>query len=174
MPRSNKRHQRREENDDDDILIPWTDEPAEKPITEGDYEAVIVSVKLRTKFSDGTVIAEFVFRIVTEGEFFDVRLMGYCTLGHSGRVRPRSKFASWQRAISDFTGERPNRLTLHAFRRFWFRVRVQTSTEGLVSASGRQRKPLHQRDWTSKVTDILSVVGKLSELPPERLKERRS
>ena len=107
-----------------------------------------------------TLDTEFQFRIITPGKCFDAVLYGFCNLGpaaHPG-IRSRSKFASWQRAVADFTGGRANRVSLRVFRDYWYRVRVETTTHN------HQKQVLPERDQYSSVTDIVEVVGKLSEL----------
>ena len=145
-------------HDDDDSLIPWTEDlPPRVPPDE--YDAVVLSAKRVTRF--GLLWAEFRFRLVTQGEFFDTVLSGYCNLGPEKhpRIRSRSKIASWQRAIAAFTGGSPSKVTLKSFQHFWLRVRVETVTHN------HRKRVLHDRDKYSSVTDIIAVVGKLSELP---------
>jgi hypothetical protein len=70
--------------------------------------------------------------------------------------------SSWQRAISTFTGGSAPRVTLRSFRGFWFAVRVETVTHD------HRKQVLPERDQYSVVRDIIAVLGKLSELPPDR------
>jgi hypothetical protein len=63
------------------------------------------------------------------------------------------------RAIADFTGESPSRVTLRAFRHYWFRVKVETVTKD------NQQRERHPRDQYSAVEDLVTVVGKISEVP---------
>jgi hypothetical protein len=130
-------------------------------IAPGQYDAVVLSAKKMDRFGLSSV--EFVFRIVTQGPAFDARLNGYANLGSvkHARIRPRSKMASWQRAISTFTGGSASRVTLRSFKEFWFTVEVVTITHGL------HKEPLALRDQYEKVTNIIDVVGKLAELPAQ-------
>jgi hypothetical protein len=152
---------RREMREEDDTPIPWSDELPPR-IDEGEYDAVVLSAKKVNRF--GLTTVEFRFRIVTLGSAFDARLVGYCGLGPTkhARIRPHSKMASWQRAISAFTGGSATRVTLRSFRGFWFTVRVETVTHD------HRKQALPERDQYSVVRDIIAVVGKVSELPPDR------
>jgi hypothetical protein len=147
--------------EEDDTPIPWSDELPPR-IDEGEYDAVVLSAKKVNRF--GLTTVEFRFRIVTLGSAFDARLVGYCGVGPTkhARIRPHSKMASWQRAISAFTGGSATRVTLRSFRGFWFTVRVETVTHD------HRKQALPERDQYSVVRDIIAVVGKVSELPPDR------
>jgi hypothetical protein len=142
-------------------LIPWTEE-LPPLIDPGEYDAVVQSVKKVDRF--GLTTVEFSFRIVTQGSAFDTRLKGYCNLGPTKHacIRPHSKMASWQRAISAFTSVTASRVTLQSFRQFWFTVQVATVTHN------NRRQSLPKRDQYSSVIDIVGIVGKLSELPSGR------
>jgi len=145
----------------DDDLIPWTEE-LPPLIDPGEYDAIVISVKKVDRF--GLTTVEFQFRIVTQGPAFDARLKGYCNLGpvRHARIRPHSKMASWQRAISNFTGGTASRVTLRSFREFWFTVQVETVTHN------HRRQVLPERDQYSSVINIVRVIGKLAELPSDR------
>jgi hypothetical protein len=147
-------------DDEDAPIAPWIGEQVY--LEPGEYEAIVTGTKKVERF--GLVTVEFVFRIVSQGPGFDATLPGYCNLGpvKAPRIRPRSKMASWQRAVAHFTGVTPSKVTLKAFRQFWFRVRVATTTQD------HRKRPLHPRDHYSAVVDIVDVIGKLAELPRER------
>ncbi len=151
----------------DDDLIPWTEE-LPPLIGPGEYDAVVLSAKKVDRF--GLTTVEFSFRIVTLGSAFDARLKGYCNLGPTkhARIRPHSKMASWQRAISDFTGGNASSVTLRSFREFWFTVEVVTVKQN------HRRQLLPERDQYSSVINIVGVVGKLAELPADRQQESGS
>jgi hypothetical protein len=145
--------------DDDDVIL-WADElPPLLP--DGEYDFVCRSVTRVQRFKSRWVV-DFEFIIVTLGPYFRAVLPGYCPLGatRTARIGPRSKLASWLRAIAAFSGEHPSRVPLSAFRRYWFRGKVAKTT------TDHQQRPRHPRDQYSTVTDLVSVVGKLSELPP--------
>lgn len=147
-------------HDDDDALIPWTEELPPR-IPDDEYDAVVISVKRGVRFKRHC--ADFRFRIPI-GECFGAILPGYCNLGSAAqpiRVRPRSKFASWQRVVAAFSGGSPSKVTLKAFQQYWFRVRVKTVTHN------DQNQALHERDQYSCVTDITAVVGKLGDRPED-------
>ena len=121
-----------------------------------DYDAVVETVKRVTRY--GRMLVEFVFRIVTLGPAFDVRLKGYCALGLDARLQPGSKLASWMRLIAHYTKGSPSKVTLRQFKHFWFRVRVATATHNHL----QQLLPEHEQH--SKVVDLVGVVGMRGEL----------
>ena len=125
--------QRRKRREDDD-LIPWTEDLPPR-IEPGPYDAVVLSAKIVNQYRRWMV--EFLFRLITMGPYFDVRLKGYCNLGQikHAKVSPHSKLASWQRAVAAFTGGSPSRVTLRSFRGFWFTVMV-----GTVTHDGNQKR----------------------------------
>ena len=146
--------------DDDDSL---TIEPL--PIVKpGGYWAIVTSVKRVMRF--GHPVAEFRFRIVALGPFYGVCLNGYCTLPNKkkDRVPAGSKLASWTRTLTIFTGSSSSRIAFGSFKQYWFTVKVET-----VSRNHRQQA-LNSRDQYSVVSDIVDVVGKISELPPNNEK----
>jgi hypothetical protein len=150
----------------DDDLIPWSEElpPCIDP---GTYDAVVLRAKRVDRF--GLTTVEFLFRLVTIGPFMDVHLKGYCNLGPTkhAKIRPHSKLASWQRAVTTFTGGTPSCVTLISFRDFWFRVTVATV---MRNAKGQ----LAERDRYSTVTDLIAVVGKITELPTDLTVSQRA
>jgi hypothetical protein len=150
--------------DDEDVPLNVEDLPH---VEAGEYDAVILSAKKVYRFKVVTV--EFRFRLVSPGPAFDIQLMGYCSLGPTGRgpLRRHSKLASWARLLAAFSGISPSRVTLRLFRQYWFRVRVDT-----VTKNSRQQ-PLAPHDQYSSVTDILEVVGplKLSGVTSSAIRE---
>jgi hypothetical protein len=131
------------------------------PIVEpGEYWAVVTGVKRVLRF--GHAVAQFRFKVVTMGSAYGVHLNGYCTLPikKKDRVPAGSKFGSWTRTLTAFTGCSPSRISLGGFKGFWLTVKVET-----VTRNHRQQR-LALRDQYSVVSDIVDVVGKISELPP--------
>ena len=144
-------------SDDDEIILVEQLAPIVEP---GEYWAVVTSAKRVTRF--GHAVADFRFRLVTLGQAYGVPLKGYCALPQkkTNRVPAGSKFASWTRTLAAFTGCSPSRMSLGAFKQYWFLVKVE-----LVTRNHRQQA-LNPRDQYSVVSDIVDVVGKISELPP--------
>jgi hypothetical protein len=147
----------RHEEDDAEIILVEPLAPIVKP---GEYWAVVTAVKRVMRF--GHAVAQFRFKVVTMGPAYGIRLNGYCTLPHKkkARVPAGSKFGSWTRTLTAFTGCSPSRISLGAFRNFWFTVKVETVTRN------HRQQALNPRDQYSVVSDIVDVVGKVSELPP--------
>ena len=143
--------------DDDEIILVEPLAPIVKP---GEYWAVVTAVKRVMRF--GHAVAEFRFRLVTMGPAYGFTLSGYCTLPHkkTDRVPAGSKFGSWTRTLTAFSGCSPSRISLGAFKQYWLTVKVET-----VMRNHRQQA-LNPRDQYSIVSDIVNVVGKISELPP--------
>jgi len=134
---------------DEDITI----EALPPCIPPGLYDAVILIAKKVRTFQNRWCV-RFTFRIVEQGQYFDVRLPGYANLGNDRKtVRPCSKLASWCRLIANKSGRRPDRISLSAFREFYFQVEVST-----VVHNSRQRE-LPERDQYSVVQDIKDIVG---------------
>jgi hypothetical protein len=144
-------------SDDDEIILVQQLAPIVEP---GEHWAVVTAVKRIMRF--GHWVAEFRFRLVSMGPAYGVHLNGYCTLPlkKKARVPAGSKFASWTRTLTAFTGCSPSRLSLGAFKQYWFTVKVETVTRN------HRQQTLNFRDQYSVVTDIVDVVGKISELPP--------
>jgi len=146
---------------DDDDLIPWADDLPPR-IDEGEYDAVVRSMKKVTRYRLATV--ETWWRLLLPDSSEKIELPSYCNLGPVAyaKIRPGSKLASWQRAMANFTRGNPRHVTLKCFREFWFRVTVRTVTRNT-------KGPLHARDQYSVVDDILRVCGKLSDLSADGL-----
>ena len=149
---------------DDDDLIFWADDLPPQ-IDEGEYDAVVCSMKKVNRFRLWTVESQW--RLLLPDSREKIQLSGYCNLGPTKqtKIRPQSKLASWQRAVAAFTLGNPKHVTLKSFREFWCRIRVRTVTR---NAKG----PLHPRDQYSVVDDILRVCGKVSDLSAEGLPTR--
>jgi hypothetical protein len=140
-------------------VIPWADELPPR-LDDGTYHAVMLSSKKVDRFGLTTVQSRW--RLLLPDSREHIYLLSYCRLGPTkhAKIRAGSKLASWQRAVSAFTSGNPTHVTLKSFREFWFHVIVRTVTR---NADG----PLHARDQYSVVDDILSVGGKLSDLPAD-------
>ena len=143
--------------DDDEIILVEPLAPIVKP---GEYWAVVTAVKRVMRF--GHAVAQFRFKVVTMGPAYGVSLSGYCSLPlkKKDRVPAGSKFSSWARTLAAFTGCSPSHMSLGAFKAFWFTVKVETVTRN------HRQQALNSRDQYSVVSDIVEVVGKISELPP--------
>ena len=161
-------------HDDDELLRA---EPRPPLIPAGEYDAIITGTTRVVYFQRHQF--EFVFRLVSLGQGFNARMKAYCTAPPPRPTRtpkpsimkksrkPRripagSKLGRWVSLIAAFTGGNASRMSLSEFSRYWYRVKVETVTHD----HRQQPLPLHAR--YSKVTDIVAVVGKLSELPPDR------
>ena len=136
--------------DDDEIIVVESLTPIVEP---GEYWAVVTAAKRVMRF--GHAVAQFQFKIVTMGPAYGVCLKGYCTLPlkKKDRVPAGSKFGSWTRTLAAFTGCSPSRMTLGAFKKFWFTVKVETVTRN------HRQQALKPRDRYSVVSDIVEVVG---------------
>ena len=139
-------------DDDNEDLIPWAEDlpPLVEP---AEYDARCLQVKTHTHYRQ--VKVNFLFEILTEGHAFGVYLRGYCPL--TTPLSPHSKLAGWFRVIAQYTGYRPSKIPLKAFRDYWFRVRVTT-----VLTDHRQQ-PLAPCNQYSRVEDIVSIVGPLKK-----------
>lgn len=144
-------------DDDDEIILVEPLAPIVKP---GEYWAVVTAVRRVMRF--GRPVAQYQFKIVTMGPAYGVHLNGYCTLPIKKKdLSPAgSKFGSWTRTLTAFTGCSPSRISLGAFKGFWLTVKVETVTHN------HRQQALNPRDQHSVVSDIVEVVGKISELPP--------
>jgi hypothetical protein len=141
--------------DDDDMLV-W-EEDLPPVIPPGEYDLICLSGKQVVRFKH--YVIEFRFRIVTHGPYLNVELPGYCNVGvkPTARLRPRSKLGSWIRLIAAFSGESPSRVPLRAFRSYWFQGQVETVTKD------HQQRARHPRDQYSKVADLLTIVGLVTQ-----------
>jgi hypothetical protein len=84
-----------------------------------------------------------------------VEVEGYAALGHDGSVRPDSKLARWSRLIADLDGRRKDRISLSAFKKFCFRVEIETVIQD------REQKPLAEINQYEVVRNIVAVLGRL-------------
>lgn len=141
---------------DDDLILVEALTPIVIP---GEYWAIVTAVKRTIRF--GRAVAQFRFKIVTLGPAYGVDLNGFCTLPlkRKDRVPAGTKFASWARTLAAFTNGNPSRVSLSSFKNFWFTVRVETVTRN------HRQQALNSRDQYSVISDIVDVVGKISELP---------
>lgn len=125
-------------------------------IPPGLYDAVILSNKKVRAFQNRWCVV-FTFRIVEQGQYFDVRLPGYANLGNDRKtVRPCGKLASWCRLIANRSQRRQDRISLNSFRNFYFKVEVST----VVHNSRQQDLP--ERDRYSIVSDIKDIIGEVT------------
>jgi len=131
-------------------------------IEPGTYEAIVVSTKKVHRF--GLVTIEFLFRLISPGSAFDVRLRGYCNLGPTGgpRIKQQSKLAKWMRLLAAFAGISQSRVRLRHFRDYWLSVRVDTVTKDY------RQQPLATHDQYSSVVNIVAVIGNLAERRAEK------
>jgi hypothetical protein len=148
-------------HDDDDELIPWEGDLPPR-IDPGEYRAIVLSTKKVNRF--GLTTMETRWRLLLPDSREKIELPSFCNLGPTKhpKIRAGSKLASWQRAVAEFTHGTASKVTMKSFKEFWFRVLVRTA---MRNAQG----PLHERDQYSVVDDILSVGGKLTDLPVDGL-----
>jgi hypothetical protein len=129
-------------------------------IPEGLYDAIVLSSRKVLVFQKRWAV-EFRFRIVEQGQYFGIELLGYANIGsdkkNSVKARPCSKLASWCRLIANRNNDRAYRISLKAFEQFYFKVSVST-----VRQNSRQRE-LEGHDQYSVVADIKEVIGILKK-----------
>lgn len=142
------------QEDDDEIIFA---EPLPPLVPPGEYDAIIETAKRVERFKRHML--ELSFRLVTMGPAFNVRMKGYCSVPKKkGRIPAGSKLAGWMRLLAAFTGGSSSKVALRSFKEYWFRVKVETVTKNY------DQQPLRPTDQYSSVVDIVSVVGKSSEL----------
>ena len=122
-------------------------------IKPGEYDACVVSYQRVTKFNRKQV--RFRFRLFEMGPLHNLELDGYAALGHDGSVRPDSKLARWYGVVAEYSGSRKDRISLLAFKKFWFRVQIVTVHQD------REQKVLADIHQYEVVRDILAVVGRV-------------
>jgi hypothetical protein len=122
-------------------------------IKPGEYDATVISCQQINKFNRKQVL--FKFRLFEMGPADKVEVEGYAALGHDGSVRPDSKLARWSRLIADWDGRRKDRISLSAFKKFCFRVEIETVIQD------REQKPLAEINQYEVVRNIVAVLGRL-------------
>jgi hypothetical protein len=162
-------------HNDDELLQAEARPPLIPP---GEYEAIITDVKRVVYFQRDQF--QFVFRLVSQGQSFNVRLKAYCTapaprplrtphfatrknkLHRQHRIPAGSKLGMWMALLAGFTGGNPSRISLSEFRQYWYCVQVETVTHD------HRQQPLRLYARYSRVSDLVTIIGKLSELPLDR------
>lgn len=140
----------------DDLVISTTDEA---PLVEpGCYDAVVISCRKECRFNRDLIA--FKFRLVTQGQFFDAVLPGYCNLdfgrGRNRQIPTRSKLGRWLRVINRFDPSvATRRAPLSIFSQFQFVVEVGVTVQNYL------QRPLTEPDCYAKVQEILDVVGRI-------------
>lgn len=142
----------------DDLIIST---PEALPLVEpGEYEAVCVSCRKEKRFRRDLLALRF--RLTSQSLHFGTILDAYINLdfgkGNTRKAPPRSKLAGWLRAIAKFDPSvNITKFKLSTFANYLFVVRVETSEE---DSSQSVCEPC------SRVTQILSVVGRLGRVEP--------
>ena len=138
------------EHTDDDIPIEGGERRRVKP---GTYAAKVLEVKRQERYNRR--LLHFRFSLVELGPNEGIRLDAFVPLGDGGNVRRESKLARWSRILSDFSKDRPDRVSLRRFREFLFAVEVRTVERD------HQQRPLAECNRYEIVDQIIGVVGRL-------------
>lgn len=143
--------------------IPWRSPPVPR-VTEAEYTATIERLDGPTQSHnrDWKLIATVCLR--SPDKAFGVRLPLYFNLGPDCAIGSESKLGLALRVLADYYTVPFEEVPEEALLEFYYRVNVRTVTT-------RRKKGHHVRRpeacWHSVVDDIVKVIGKRSELPPE-------
>ena len=128
----------------------------------GVYDVVCIGCRKVEKFNRTVLL--FTFKIASQGQWLGAILPTYINYpigkGHKGRcLPPRSKLAHWLRIIQgyDLAEMNPARINLSVFSKYQFQAMVET-----VTTSHDKTRVLPEHEFSSKIADILGIVGRVS------------
>jgi hypothetical protein len=148
---SKRRHISDDHGDDDDAPL-----IEEIPLIVAPGRYYIACDKVRPGTWRGTYT--FTFRIVSDGEFYGVRVPAYLKV--TTEVPAGLQLQRWVRLLADYTGLPPSKCSRQRFTEFYYEGEV-----GLVTTNYKheERRPDEQY---AVVRDLLEVAGKLSDIDP--------
>lgn len=128
----------------------------------GVYDVVCLGCRKCEKFNRTVLL--FTFQIASQGQWLGTVLPTYINYpvgkGHKGRcLPPKSKLAQWLRIIQayDLAEMNPARINLSVFSKYQFEAMVET-----VTTSHDKIRVLREHEFSSKIAEIRSIVGRVS------------